>query len=197
MKDAQQLYQYVLTLLEKYEQLGFLPGIALPFIESFLPFLPLIVFVLANGAAYGLVKGFLLSWMGTCIGMIVVFLLIRKFGSKPFFLKIKADRRVEKITTWVDRNGFTPLFFLLCFPFSPSSIINIVAGLSKVSVQQFVLAVLFGKAVMIFSITYIGTSIIEFARHPIKTIIIICCISLFWMFGSYLEKKLLHKQENE
>ena len=49
-------YDYIMELLNNYESLGPLPGILLPFIEAFLPFLPLIVFVLANGAAYGLLK---------------------------------------------------------------------------------------------------------------------------------------------
>jgi len=195
MKDADDAYQFALEILEEYEQLGPIPGIALPFLEAFLPFLPLIVFVLANGGAYGLFKGFLYSWIGSSFGMIVVFLIIRKYEDKRIFQRLKADRRVKKITSWVERNGFGPLFILLCFPFSPSALINLVAGLSRVRIQQFILAVLLGKTVMIFSVTYIGSSIVEFAKHPLKTVIIIGCISCFWLFGTYLEKKLLRRQE--
>src|SRR5699024_12622593 len=101
---------YVLELLEDYESLGPLPGILLPFIEAFLPFLPLFVFVLANGAAYGLFKGFLYSWIGACLGSILVFALIRELGNKKIFVKIRKNKQVKRVTEWVERRGFGQLF---------------------------------------------------------------------------------------
>ncbi|WP_087973332.1 TVP38/TMEM64 family protein [Oceanobacillus rekensis] len=191
------LDEFIQQLLNQYEGLGPLPGLLLPFIEAFLPFLPLIVFVLGNAAAYGLLKGFLLSWVGASVGAIVVFLLIRKLGNTRLLRKVNANRQVTRITAWVERHGFGPLFLLLCFPFSPSAIINVVAGLSRVSTQQFILAVLLGKAVMIFSISYVGSSIMEFAQNPFKTILVGIGIGLFWMLGKYLEKRLQKKVENK
>ena len=193
MFEYDQLDEYIMQLLGNYEKLGPIPGILLPFIEAFLPFLPLIVFVLANGAAYGLLKGFLYSWIGTSIGSILVFLIIRKLGNKRAFRIIRKNKQVNKVTEWLERHGFGPLFLLLCFPFSPSAVINVVAGLSKISTQQFILAVLLGKSVMIFSIAYIGSSIFEFAKNPVRTIIVGICIVLFWMVGKYIEKR-LHKK---
>lgn len=186
----EQLDEYILELLSRYESLGPLPGILLPFIEAFLPFLPLIVFVLANGAAYGLLKGFLYSWIGTSFGSIIVFLVIRRLGDKRIFKAIRNNKQVHKVTVWLERHGFGPLFLLLCFPFSPSSVINVVAALSKISTQQFVLAVLMGKSVMIFSLAYVGSSIASFAKHPVRTIVVGICIVLFWLLGKYIEKRL-------
>src|SRR5690625_1582584 len=162
----------------------------LPFIEAFLPFLPLVVFVIANGAAYGLLKGFFYSWIGSSLGSILVFLIIRRLGDKRVFRAIRKNKQVKKVTNWLERHGFGPLFLLLCFPFSPSSVINVVAGLSKISTQQFILAVLLGKSVMIFSIAYIGSSIVEFAKNPVRTIVVGIGILLFWMIGKYIEKRL-------
>lgn len=201
LEDANDYLDYVVDLLDTYEKLGPLPGILLPFSEAFLPFLPLFVFVLANGAAYGLFKGFLYSWIGSSIGSICVFLLIRHLGNKKFLQKIKKNRQVIRVMDFVERRGFGLLFILLCFPFSPSSIINVVAGLSNVRKQTFIIAVLLGKAVMVFSIAYIGSSIVEFAKHPVKTIIVVICITIFWIFGKYLEQKLTkfeqRKEERE
>src|SRR5690625_1952040 len=189
--EYDQLEAFIMELLNDYEKLGPLPGILLPFIEAFLPFLPLFVFVFANAAAYGLLKGFLLSWAGSSLGSI----LIRKLGNRKVFMKIRDNKQVTKVTTWLTRHGFGPLFLLLCFPFSPSSVINVVAGLSKISTQQFVLAVLLGKSVMIFSIAYIGSSIFEFAQNPVRTIVVGVGIVLFWIIGKYLEKRLQKKAE--
>lgn len=196
IQEANEFLDLASELLDKYENLGPVPGILLPFIEAFLPFLPLFAFVMANSAAYGLLKGFFYSWLGSSLGSIAVFYIIRKFGDKKLLVKIKTNRQVNQVTSWVERHGFGPLFLLLCFPFSPSSLINIVAGLSNVSKQQFILAVLLGKSVMIFSIAYIGTSILEFAKNPIKTIVVTICISIFWMFGKFLEKRFLKRSSN-
>lgn len=184
------LLDTVFEILDKYEQLGPLPGIFLPFIEAFFPFLPLFIFVVANSLAYGLFKGFIYSWLGSALGSITVFMIIRKLGNKKIFKKIKTHKTVIRITNWVEHHGFGPLFILLCFPFSPSSVINVVAGISKVHKLQYFLAVIFGKSIMIFSIAYIGTSISEFAKYPVRTTIILVSIIIFWGFGKFLEKKI-------
>ncbi|RYG72623.1 TVP38/TMEM64 family protein [Lentibacillus lipolyticus] len=191
--EQEKMDEFILELLNEYESLGPLPGLLLPFVEAFLPFLPLVVFVFANAAAYGLWEGFILSWLGACAGSILVFLVIRRLGDKRIFLTIRRNKRVQQVTSWVERHGFGPLFLLMCFPFSPSSVINVVSGLSKISMQQFILAVLMGKSVMIFSIAFIGSSIFEFAKNPVRTIVVGVCILLFWMFGKYIERRLYRR----
>jgi len=190
MLENDQLDEYILRLLNDYESLGPLPGILLPFIEAFLPFLPLIVFVLVNGAAYGPLEGFLWSWLGTSFGSILVFFIIRKLGNRKILRAVRNNRQVHKVTNWFERHGFGPLFLLMCFPFSPSSVINVVSGLSKISTHQFILAVFFGKSVMIFSIAYIGSSLTEFATNPFKTIGVGIGAVLFWILGKQLEKRI-------
>lgn len=184
---------YIEHLLNDYEQLGPLPGILLPFLEAFLPFLPLVVFVIANSAAYGLLEGFLLSWLGSSLGAIIVFTVIRKLGNKRIFKAIRRNKQVRKVTAWLERHGFGPLFLLMCFPFSPSSVINVVSGLSKISIQQFALAVILGKSVMIFSMAYVGASIMSFAEKPVQSIVVGICIALFWLVGKFIEKRLQKK----
>src|SRR5690625_646259 len=194
IQDADEFFDYIIDLLDKYAKLGPIPGIMLPFIEAFLPFLPLAVFVMANSVAYGLLKGFLYSWIGSFLGSISVFLIIRKYSTRRFLAKVRNNKQVVRVTSWVDRHGFGLMFLLLCFPFSPSSVINIVAGLAKISNQRFILAVILGKAVMIFSLAYIGVSIFEFAKNPLKTSIIVICIVAFWGLGKFIEKRFINGQ---
>jgi uncharacterized membrane protein YdjX (TVP38/TMEM64 family) len=186
---------YAKSLLDKYENLGPIPGIALPYLESFLPFLPLVVFVLTNTVAYGLLWGFLYSWIGTSLGSITVFWLIRRYRHTRMIQWLRNNKQVKKITDWLDRHGFGPLFILLCFPFSPSAIINVVAGLSRISLQQFALAVFLGKALMIFSIAYVGDSLSSFAENPIKAVVVAVVITLFWIVGKYVEARLKRKNK--
>ncbi|WP_181349189.1 TVP38/TMEM64 family protein [Thalassobacillus sp. CUG 92003] len=197
MAEDDQLYDYIMMQLERFESLGPIPGILLPLLEAFLPILPLIVFVIANSVAYGLWKGFFYSWIGAVLGAMIVFLIIRRLGQKRFFRFVSRHKQVKKIMVWVEEHGFGPLFLLMCFPFSPSSIINIVAGLSGVSRQQFFLAVLLGKSVMIFTIAFVGDSLTSFAQNPMKTIIVGLCILIFWMIGKYIEQRLQKKAERK
>ena len=126
----------IIELSQQYRALGPLIGLLLPFIESFLPFLPLFVFVFANASAYGLWYGFLLSWVGTTAGSYAVFLLIRKYGRNRFLRFLTKSARVQKLINWVDRNGFGPLFLFICFPFTPSALVNLVAGLSNIKKEK-------------------------------------------------------------
>lgn len=193
--EEELLYEYVVEALENYEKLGSFIGISLPFIEAILPFLPLVVFVFVNIAAFGLVKGFIYSWIGTVFGSLVVFFFFRRLGNTSLLKKVRHHEQVKKVTHIVDRRGFGLIFLLLCFPFSPSFVINIVSGLSKVSWQQFALAVIFGKAVMIFSVSYVGENVFSFAEHPIRTIIIAVSIVLFWLIGKQIENYVQKRTE--
>src|SRR5690625_444743 len=107
IEEASDFFDAVIELLNTYEKIGPLPGILLPFIEAFLPFLPLFVFVMANSAAYGLLKGFLYSWAGSSLGSIGVFLLIRKLSNRKFMIKITNNKQVYKVTQWVKERGFS------------------------------------------------------------------------------------------
>ncbi|HLS20765.1 MAG TPA: TVP38/TMEM64 family protein [Bacillota bacterium] len=193
--DEELLYEYIVEALNNYERLGPFIGISLPFIEAILPFLPLIVFVFVNIAAFGLVKGFIYSWIGTTLGSILVFFIFRRLGNTRLLKKVRGNEQVKKVTHWVDRRGFGLIFLLLCFPFSPSFVINVVSGLSKISLQQFALAVILGKAVMIFSVSYVGENIFSFAEHPIRTIVIAVSIVLFWIVGKQIENYIQKRTE--
>ncbi|WP_188207090.1 TVP38/TMEM64 family protein [Alkalibacillus aidingensis] len=188
---------FIIQLLQFYGGFGPIPGILLPFIEAFLPFLPIIVFILANSIVYGLVMGFLLSWAGSLAGAIIVFVLVRKSEKFRWVRRIKYQKHIQKITTFFDRRGFTPLFLLLCFPFSPSALLNVVVAFTKMSIKQVILALALGKAVMIFSVSYVGDSITSFAEEPVKTIIVGIAIGLFWIIGKYIEKRIQTDVERE
>ncbi|GAB2533369.1 TVP38/TMEM64 family protein [Gracilibacillus alcaliphilus] len=200
MKDlfeANEYGQLVDILLQSYESLGPLPGFLLPFIEAFLPFLPIIAFVITNAAAYGLLEGFLLSLSGTSAGTILVFILVRRYQHWKVFRWLTANKQVSKVTNWFTRHGFGPLFLLLCFPFSPSAIINVVAALSNVKFYQFVLAVLLGKGVMVFTISFVGDSLVSFAQNPIRTVLVAIGVVILWMLGKYIENYLHSRSEGK
>ncbi|WP_413302179.1 TVP38/TMEM64 family protein [Bacillus sp. 1P10SD] len=187
----------IMSLIQEYRALGPLPGILLTIIEAFLPFLPLFLFVMANASAFGLWLGFLYSWIGTCIGALLVFLLVRRYGQRRLLSFLPKQPKVRKLMDWVERHGFGPLFLLLCFPFTPSAVVNIVAGLSKISTAQYMLAVCIGKMVMIFTISFIGYDIHSLITKPFRTVIVFLVIFILWYIGKRIELRLNKSTEND
>ncbi|AND38900.1 TVP38/TMEM64 family protein [Cytobacillus pseudoceanisediminis] len=180
----------IMDLIREYRSFGPLPGILLPMLEAFLPFLPLVLFVMANASAFGLWLGFLYSWLGAVAGALLVFLLVRKYGQKRILRFLKKHKQVQRLMKWVEKHGFGPLFILLCFPFTPSAVVNIVAGLSNISMAQYMLAVLSGKIVMIFTISFVGYDIKSLVTQPIRTAIVALAIFILWYVGKIIEIKM-------
>jgi len=177
-------------IFKEYRALGPLPGILLPMLEAFFPFLPLILFVIANANSFGLWFGFLYSWIGSSAGALLVFFLVRKFGRKRFLNFLSRHEKVRRMMNWVERHGFAPLFLMLCFPFTPSALVNVVAGLSKINVWQFALAVLSGKLVMIFMLSLSGYDLRELIEEPVRLIIVFVVMALMWFIGKRIEQRL-------
>lgn len=186
----------IIELTQSYRAFGPLIGFLLPFLEAFLPFLPLFVFVFANATAYGLWFGFLLSWLGTVVGAYAVFLIVRKYGQARFMNFMTRHEKVQKLIRWVERNGFGPLFLLLCFPFTPSALVNLVAGLSNISRHYYLLTVMAGKLVMVFTISFVGYDLRALFTQPLRTAIVIAVIVILYVVGKIFEKR-LHKRVEE
>jgi uncharacterized membrane protein YdjX (TVP38/TMEM64 family) len=179
----------ILEWLDRYESLGPLPGILLPFTESFLPFLPLIVFVVANASAYGPLEGFLYSWIGAIGGSACMFWLSRWLGRKfnPYL-----HRRMPKIARaleWIEQRGFTPIFLLTCFPFTPSFLITLVSGISTIPFRRFLLAVMGGKAVMLFCLSVLGYDLNALVQEPWRMALALALIAAMWFAGKRLEAR--------
>lgn len=185
----------VTELAEHYKAFGPFIGFLLPFIESFLPFLPLFVFVIANITAYGLWLGFILSWGGTVVGSYVVFLIVRKYGQSRMLNFLTKHKKVKKLILWVESNGFGPLFLFICFPFTPSALVNLVAGLSNMKKTYYLMILIAGKFVMVFMISFVGYDLKALFTQPIRSAIVGVVILLMWLAGKYFERRLNKKVE--
>ncbi|GGE50128.1 TVP38/TMEM64 family protein [Pullulanibacillus camelliae] len=182
------------NLLQSYQGLGFFLGILLPLLEAILPPLPLVAFVLANAAAYGFFIGFLLSWTGTVLGSFIVFMFIRWLAHRRLRAFLEKSKKIQSMLDWVDRRRFGPVFFVSSIPFTPSSLINVVAGLSEINPYSFFLAIMLGKAVMIGVVTFIGADWRDMLAHPLQLVPVAMGMVVFWLIGKWLEKRMYAAQ---
>jgi uncharacterized membrane protein YdjX (TVP38/TMEM64 family) len=135
--------------------------------------------------------------LGTVAGSYVVFLVIRKYGRNRFLLFLTKKKRVQQLISWVERNGFGPLFLLICFPFTPSALVNLVAGLSNMKKTYYLINLMAGKLVMIFIISFIGHDLKALMTQPLRTAIVVLIIFLLWIIGKAFENRLNAKVEED
>lgn len=177
-------------LFDYVEQIGPAAGILLPVIEAFIPILPLVGFVIINVAAFGFFFGYLYSWIGNCIGSFLLFLLIRKIGGKRLETKIEKSKYRGTLQK-IKKKNMTVLFFLYCFPFTPSFLISGTAALANMDTQIFLSTMLPSKLVMILSLAFIGENVSSFFENPLKSVLYI----LFILLINFISKKLFQKYE--
>jgi uncharacterized membrane protein YdjX (TVP38/TMEM64 family) len=192
MSDLKEFFtlENIEQLLKAYGEAGGpLLGIGIPLVESFIPILPLVVIIMANAAAYGLWHGFIYSWIGSVIGSFLLFLLVRRYGQAKFFNFLTKHPHVDSSLRWFEERGFGPLFIILCFPFTPVIIVNVMAGLSRIRVFQFLLAISLSKIIMIFMMSYVGADFRSFIEKPIKSVIALIVLVVVWYIGKQVEKK--------
>lgn len=175
--------------MKQYEALGPLPGVLVPLIESYLPVLPLIAILIANVNAYGLVEGILLSWIGVVCGAISVFWLARRFGGRLRGYIERKYPQSKRWISWVEQHGFTPIFLLACFPFTPSFFVNVASGISRLPFHTFVTATMLGKGVMIFLVSFAGHDLDQLLGQPWKIVLIAVFFLLMWFLGRKVESR--------
>lgn len=157
-------------------------------IEAFIPPLPLFAIVAGNAAAFGLWWGFLFSWIGTFLGSALVFLLFRTISKGKIKAYLMKYDKVERFFHWVEKKGFTPIFILYSFPFTPSFLVNVTAGLATIPLHTFLLSLALGKGVMVFIMSFVGHDILEAFAHPWKLVTAIGIIIALWYVGKRVER---------
>jgi uncharacterized membrane protein YdjX (TVP38/TMEM64 family) len=189
---------YWVNMLSQISSMGIFAGVGLAMIEAFFPPLPLILFVTINITAFGFWTGYLYSWLGSCIGSIIVFFIIKRFGQKKFQQKIAHNEKIYNIFQWIKEKGFTPVFLLLTFPFTPSIVICGLAALAGIKNKEYISALVLGKLIMIFSLSFIGFNVRAFFEQPLKSIILILITLTISIIGKkvikFLEKKRRKKE---
>ncbi|MBU5671670.1 TVP38/TMEM64 family protein [Paenibacillus brevis] len=160
--------QQLEAFLEAFRSLGPLPGILLTFMKSFIPPLPTLVIVGANAAIYGMWAGFLYSWIGLVSGCLITFLFFRWAAGTPYMQRWATKPKVRKLMNWAQKNGFNFVFLLSMLPVGPFVLVNMAAGLTRMQITSFAVAVALGKAVMVFCVSYIGTNLTDFMEQPLK-----------------------------
>lgn len=181
--------QKIYVLVNDYWILSVIVGMTSVFIESFLSFLPLVALVTANAALFGMIPGLVISWIGSSAGTICLFFIVKKISNKRF-RKFLTNEKVEKAVDWVESKGLKLLFLAYACPFLPACVVTISQGLAKRDMAEFISAVISGKLVMFFIVSYIGKDIFGFITNPFKVSALVLITFIAWKIGNKLNKDL-------
>ncbi len=172
---------------------GVLLGMFLISIESFIPVLPLSVFVALNTHTFGLLPGILMSWVSTCIGCFISYSIFYYVSNNVIYkhLSKKTMKKVDKAIDKFKNISLSNLTVIITLPFTPAFLINILSGVSGMSRKKFLVAILIGKVFMISFWGYIGKSLVE-SMTDITTIIIMSIMIII----AYVLSKAVGKKAN-
>ncbi len=137
--------------------------------------------------------------IGATLGSILAFLFARYFGREYLEGVIVNKSLQEKI----DKQGFNLLLFLRLVPVFPYLVVNYVAGFSRISLKDYILATFLGMIPGVFVYTYlfatVGEQILEdgLSWSVLTDKNLILALGLFMVmigvsvyFKNYYEKKI-------
>lgn len=172
---------------------GILFGMLLIMIESFIPVLPLSVFIALNTHTFGLLPGILMSWVSTCIGCYISYLIFYYVSNNIIYkyLSKKTRNKIDKAVDKFQNISLANLTVIITLPFTPAFLINILAGVSGMSKKKYIVAVVIGKIFMVSFWGYIGKSFVE-SMTDISAIIVMSIMIII----AYALSKLIGKNAN-
>lgn len=172
---------------------GILFGMLLIMIESFIPVLPLSVFIALNTHTFGLLPGIVMSWVSTCIGCYISYLIFYYVSNNIIYkyLSKKTRNKIDKAVDKFQNISLANLTVIITLPFTPAFLINILAGVSGMSKKKYIVAVVIGKIFMISFWGYIGKSFVE-SMTDISAIIVMSIMIII----AYALSKLIGKNAN-
>ncbi|GAB3064629.1 TVP38/TMEM64 family protein [Salinicoccus sesuvii] len=199
--DVQDLFERLTTqeglklLFEDFESLGIIVGFLLVLGEAFLPFLPLFAIVIINLNSYGIILGFLTSYSGTVLGSYLVFLIVRYFFRGPAQRYIAKHEKLSKMLNFIEQRGVVFLVILISLPFTPSSVVNVIAALSNLRKSVYLFILVVAKAIMILLMSVVGYDITSFFTSPLQLTISIVFLVLLYFFSKWYQKYINSKLE--
>lgn len=173
---------------DAFRQFGYIPGFIMLYLRAIVPVLPLTLYVVLLIHAYELFPGIIISWLGIVSGTFTVFLICKKFVNTIRMKKLKSRKSVQRLISFIDRQGLIPLFVLLCFPFTPNTLINIIASLSHIKIKYYFFVLVISKLISITILGVMGKEISTIFTNPLRALIMIVLLVVLWFISKKVEK---------
>lgn len=109
-------------------------------------FIPSTPFMAVAGILFGFKYGLIYTIIGGFFSSVLVFEFSRRLGGNYVenFLKNKYFKYLDKYNRRLGKNGIKDLIILRILPIMPFNVLNILMGVSKMTIQNYMIATLIG-----------------------------------------------------
>jgi uncharacterized membrane protein YdjX (TVP38/TMEM64 family) len=125
-------------------------------IQNSFTIIPLILIITINYTLFGFYNGLLWSWVTSIIGAAIWF-----YGSRYFFHEWVQKKMNPDLLAKMENNGFLFVFQARIIPFVPTSLINIIGGLSTIRFKHFIFGTMLGNLVFFFVLSFIPAGLMS------------------------------------
>lgn len=146
------------ALVDSYGIWGRLIFVGMVVLQVIVAFIPGEPIELAAGYAFGFWEGTLLSLAGFILGSWLVFGLVRRFGVKLVEVFFSPEKILEFSFLKNPQKTKTIAFLLMLIPGTPKDFLSYFAGLTKLTVKQWLLIVAIGRIPSLITSTATGAA---------------------------------------
>jgi phospholipase D1/2 len=135
------------VLVERLEALRELPLapvlVVLAYVAGSLCMVPITLMIIVTGMAFDPAPAITYAIAGTILSSAATFLLGAWLGRDA--VRKFAGARVNAVSRRMAKGGIAAVAFLRLFPFAPYTLVNVIAGASRISFRDFMLGTLIGE----------------------------------------------------
>ena len=141
-----------------------------------------------GGFMFNIVLGSILSFIGVCIGSIIVFNFSRFFGYNFVNRFIKKEKLDKFVSFFESNTGFVSLFIICNLPFVPKDILMYCAGLTPLKAKKTLLVYCLSRIPGIIIWVSMGANL--YSKSIIGIILTLCILLQFLLTIVLIKKKI-------
>jgi uncharacterized membrane protein YdjX (TVP38/TMEM64 family) len=144
-------------------------------IQNSFTIIPLILVITINITLFGVVYGFLWSWLTSIIAAVLVFISVRYLFKDRLLNRFRSENLIN-----IEKQGFAYVFHARIFPFVPTSLINILAGVTAIRFSHFLVGTMLGNFLFFIVLSLIPAGILSIDLNEYEIgMILFLVITLF------------------
>jgi uncharacterized membrane protein YdjX (TVP38/TMEM64 family) len=176
--------------LQSFGAIGAIIGALLVYVQTIVPFVPFIVVAGVNVLLYPSPWGFVVNYVMACLGALTAFLFARYYGHDRVTAKLNNYPLALQFNKQMERSGFFYVLIGRLIPVIPSSLINLGAGITKVTFRQFLFGTLIGKFPMVFLESQITNYLLHFKHYRGRLLLLLAIFAVLITLGNVFAKRL-------
>jgi uncharacterized membrane protein YdjX (TVP38/TMEM64 family) len=152
--------------------------------------IPSAVIIIAGGLIFGPLVATVLSVIGNLLGAILCFKIAEKLG-RPIVERLISKERLKKVDLFFEKkSGFLTILLLRLNPITSSDALSYAAGLTKISLKDYIFATLLGIIPANIFLSYLGYELVKGQLWTLFaiTIVLVVVVVIATIVKNKLEK---------